>query len=204
MISLSFILTSLVIVLVPGTGVIYTVSTGLTGSRRSSIVAAVGCTLGIVPHLMAGILGISAVLHAGAQVFQYIKIAGVLYLLYLGYGLLTSKNRLEVNEEKQAKSDLKIAGKAVLLNLLNPKLTLFFFSFLPQFITKSKAGYLYQMVLLSLIFMGLTLIVFAGYGLLANYFKQLFVRSPKIIQRVQQGFGFILVGFAAKLALSED
>ncbi|ADK79794.1 LysE family translocator [Sediminispirochaeta smaragdinae] len=204
MISLGFIVTSLIVVLVPGTGVIYTVSTGIAGSKRNSIAAAIGCTLGILPHLAVGILGISAVLQASAQIFKVIKIIGTLYLLYLGYGLLSSKQKIEINGGEKTEHDGKIIVKGILLNLLNPKLTLFFFSFLPQFITNPNANYFSQMLLLSSIFMGLTLVIFALYGILAHYCKQLFLNSPKITRRIQRGFGLILVGFAAKLAFSED
>ncbi len=204
MISLGFILTSLIVVVIPGTGVIYTVSTGLAGSRKDSIAAAVGCTLGIIPHLTAGVFGISAILHASAQIFQIIKIVGVLYLLYLGFGLLTSRNKIEVDEKDRNESYLKIIGKGVLLNLLNPKLTLFFFSFLPQFINGSNMKYISHMILLSLVFMGLTLAVFIVYGVLSNYFKQLFIKSPGLTHRIQQGFGVVLIGFAARLAFSKE
>lgn len=106
MISLGFLLTSLIVVLIPGTGVIYTISTGLAGSKRSSIVAAIGCTLGILPHLIAGILGVSALLHASTQIIQIIKIIGVIYLIYLGYGLLTNKNKIEISKEDKREQDI--------------------------------------------------------------------------------------------------
>lgn len=204
MISLAFITTALIVVLVPGTGVIYTVSTGITGNRRETVFAAVGCTLGIVPHLTAGVLGVSAVLHASAEIFQFIKILGVLYLLYLGFGLIRKGSAIALEGKKNEQGGAKIIGRAVLLNLLNPKLTLFFCSFLPQFIDRSGSSQTAQMLLLSAVFMLLTLIVFLLYGLLANYFKQLFVKSPRIISRIQKGFGCLLIGFAAKLALDDD
>ncbi len=204
MVSLGFILTSLVVVLIPGTGVIYTVSTGISGSKRHSIAAAIGCTLGIIPHLTAGILGISAILHTSAQIFQIIKIIGVIYLIYLGYGLISKKNIIKIDEREKKENDLKIIGKGILLNLLNPKLTIFFLSFLPQFITSTNFNYVFQMILLSIIFMGLTLIVFILYGILAYSFKKLIIRTPKITRRIQQSFGMILIGFAAKLAISEN
>lgn len=202
MISTSFIITSLIVVLVPGTGVIYTLTTSLSGSRRYAVLAAIGCTLGIVPHLVAAIFGLSAILNASAQVLKVIKILGVLYLLYLGVGLLSTKNVIDI-KEGQRENPLKIIGKAVLLNLLNPKLTLFFFSFLPQFVNPEGIAVRTQMTILSLFFMGLTLIVFCLYGLLANLFKQFLIRSPKVTQRIQQSFGLILIGFAGKLALEE-
>ena len=204
MFSLSFFLTSLIVVLIPGTGVIYTVTTALAGNKRHFILAAIGCTFGIVPHLAAGILGISALLHTSARIFQIVKIIGVIYLIYLGYDLITSKNKIKLNRDTNKENDLKIIGKEILLNLLNPKLTLFFLSFLPQFLIKSDFNYSTQMMILSVIFMGLTLVIFILYGLLANSFKQLIIKSEKTTQRIQQIFGVILIGFAAKLALSEN
>ena len=204
MLSIGFILTSLIVVLVPGTGVIYTVSTALAGSRRQSIIAAVGCTIGIIPHLAAGILGISALLHISARIFQIVKIVGVFYLVYLGYNLIKNNNMIDFKDEEYNEKDLKIIGKGVLLNLLNPKLTLFFLSFLPQFLVNSEINYSTQMIFLSLVFMGMTFIVFVLYGVLANSFKRLIQSSRKITQRIQQSFGVILLGFAAKLAISDN
>ena len=204
MISLSFILTSLIVVIIPGTGVIYTVTAGLGGSKKDSASAAVGCTLGIIPHLAAGILGLSAILHVSAGIFQLIKLIGVGYLIYLGYGLITAKSGITVNEKPGNTDYLTVVLKGILLNLLNPKLTLFFFSFLPQFINSSDLNYVYQMMILSSIFMGMTLVVFLGYGMLANYFKELFIGSPRLIKRIQKGFGIVLIGFAVRLALSDD
>jgi len=200
--STSFLVTSLILALVPGTGVIYTITTSLSGSRRQAILAALGCTLGIVPHILAAILGISAVLNTGAQVYRVIRIIGILYLLYLGAGLLRSKNTIDVSVQNKEKP-LAVVGKAILLNLLNPKLTLFFFSFLPQFIEPGSLSVRLDMVTLSVVFMGITFIVFCVYGLIANAFRAVIVKSPVLLKRIQQGFGLILIGFAGKLALEK-
>jgi len=204
MISYGFILTSLIVVLIPGTGVIYTVSTGIIGSKKDSIAAAVGCTAGIIPHLVASIVGLSAIFHTSAFFFSVIKMIGVVYLLYLGVGMIRNKGGFTINERTKEESKLKIISKGILINLLNPKLSLFFFSFLPQFITNNVNGYLYQMIILSVFFMGLTLLVFIMYGVLANYFKSLIAASPNMTRRIQQLFGIVFIGLAAKLALSDD
>jgi threonine/homoserine/homoserine lactone efflux protein len=204
MISIWFILTSLIVVVIPGTGVIYTVATALSGSRKAGVIAAVGCTAGIIPHLAASILGLSAILHTSALVFRIIKIIGIVYLAWLGIGLLRSKGGITVNEGAKEERAFKIISKGVLLNLLNPKLTLFFFSFLPQFIQNREEGYFYQMIILSAFFMGLTLVIFILYGLLAHYFRRFIVSSPRVIRRIQQSFGVIFLGLAVKLALTDD
>lgn len=203
MISYGFILTSLVIILMPGTGVIYTVSTGITGSKKDCIAAAIGCTAGIIPHLIASIVGLSAIFHTSALLFHVIKMIGIAYLLFLGFGMIRNNGGLKINEGTKEENKFKIMTKGILINLLNPKLTLFFFSFLPQFILKEN-NYLYQMMLLSIVFMGLTFIIFVLYGLLANYFKTIINSSAKMTRRLQQLFGIVFIGLAAKLAFSND
>jgi len=204
MISYGFILTSLIIVLMPGTGVIYTVSTGILGSKKDCIAAAVGCTAGIIPHIVASIVGLSAIFHASALLFHVIKMIGIAYLLFLGFGMIKNNSGLKINEGNKEGNKLKIISKGILINLLNPKLTLFFFSFLPQFILNKENDYLYQMIILSIVFMGLTLIVFILYGLLANYFKIIINTSTNITRRIQQLFGIVFIGLAAKLAFSDN
>jgi len=204
MLSYGFILTSLIIVLIPGTGVIYTISTGITGSKKDCIAAAIGCTAGIVPHIIASILGLSAILHTSALLFQVIKMAGIAYLIFLGFGMIKNNGGLKINGENKEGNKLKIISKGILINLLNPKLTLFFFLFLPQFIQSKENSYFYQMIILSTVFMGLTLIVFILYGLLANYFKIIINTSANITKRIQQLFGIVFIGLAAKLAFIDN
>ena len=202
--STEFLITSLVVVLVPGTGVIYTVTTGLTQRWRASIVAALGCTLGIVPHLTASILGLSAILHMSARAFQIIKWAGVLYLLYLAWGMWRDEGGLQLDESAEKSGGWRIILKGVLINLLNPKLTLFFFAFLPLFISPQAASPTQQMIALSAVFMGMTFVIFVLYGILASAVSKYLISSRKATRRMQRGFALVFAGLAAKLALSEQ
>ena len=204
MFSTEFLVTAFVVVLVPGTGVIYTVSTGLALGWRVSIAAAVGCTLGIVPHLSASILGLSAILHMSAQAFQLLKFAGAAYLLYLAWSMWRDTGLINFDQEITKKSALQIILKGILLNLLNPKLTIFFFAFLPLFITPEATSPTQQMVLLSAVFMVMTFVIFALYGVLASGVSSYFNNSPKAIKRLQRSFALIIAILAAKLALSEQ
>lgn len=203
MIKPEFLLASLIVVLIPGTGVVYTITTGLTLKWRASLAAALGCTLGIVPHILASILGLSALLNMSAQVFSILKLAGALYLLYLAWNMWREAGTLEIKKKDIETSALKIIIKAIAINLLNPKLTIFFFAFLPLFVPKSAASPTLDMIILSTIFMGLTLIVFALYGILASGVSAYLTNSSKAVKRLQQAFAVILAGFAVKLALSE-
>lgn len=199
-----FLLASLIVVLIPGTGVVYTITTGLTLKWRASIAAAVGCTLGIVPHILASILGLSAVLNMSAQVFYVLKWAGALYLLYLAWNMWREAGTLELNRQSTETSFVKIIFKAIAINLLNPKLTIFFFAFLPLFVSKNSPSPTIEMILLSAVFMGITFIVFALYGILASGISAYLMNSSKAVKRLQRTFAVILAGFAVQLGLSEE
>ena len=203
MINPEFLLSSLIVVLIPGTGVVYTITTGLTLKWRASIAAAIGCTLGIVPHILASILGLSALLNMSAQVFSALKIAGAMYLLYLAWNMWREAGTLEINKKSTETSAAQIVIKAIAINLLNPKLTIFFFAFLPLFVSKDSSSPTLEMIMLSTVFMGMTFLIFVLYGILASGISTYLINSSKAVKRLQQAFAVILAAFAVKLALSE-
>lgn len=203
MISFEFLLTSAVVVITPGAGVLFTVSTGLSQGRLASFWAALGCALGTVPHMAATALGLAAVMHAGALAFQVLKLAGVAYLLYLAVMTWRDRSAFAAEPSEGALAPLPLIGKAVLLNLLNPKLTLFFMAFLPQFIAPTDPAPMLRFGVLSLVFMGMTLGVFVLYGVLAHVFRQKVMGSKTIQDALRQGFAAAFAAMAGKLALSE-
>lgn len=203
MISLEFLLTSLVVVLIPGTGVIYTISIGLTRGRMASVYASLGCTAGIVPHLLATILGLAAVLHTSALAFQVLKYAGVAYLLYIAYATWRDRSAFAVDGSAAQGGAMRIMVKAFLLNILNPKLTIFFLAFLPQFVDPASPRPLLQLLTLSGIFMALTSAVFVLYGLVAHAFRRLVIESAAVQRWLRYGFAAAFAGLGAKLAVSE-
>ena len=203
MISLEFLVTSLVVVLIPGTGAIYTVSTGLVQGRRASLWAAVGCTLGIVPHLLATVLGLAAVMHTSALAFQLLKYAGVLYLFYVAIATWRDRSAFAVDSGAAPASPMGLMVKAVLMNVLNPKLTIFFLAFLPQFVDPASPHPLMQMSLLSGVFMAMTFVVFAAYGLVAHAFRRHVIGSKRVQDVLRRSFAAAFAGLGAKLALSE-
>ncbi|CCN46651.1 Putative threonine efflux protein [Vibrio nigripulchritudo MADA3029] len=205
MISMEFLLTSLIVVLIPGTGVIYTISAGLFQGRKASIAASFGCTLGIIPALLACVLGLSAILHTSALAFQVVKYIGVAYLLYLAWGMWRSSSEGEMTFAKSNEvSFKKIAIQGCLINILNPKLSLFFLAFLPQFVPADSSSTLGSMLILGSVFMLMTFIVFIGYGLLANTVSQYVTQSKRAISYLQKTFAASFAGLGAKLALSDN
>jgi len=203
MITIEFLVTSLVVVLIPGTGVVYTVSTGLVQGRKASVYAALGCTAGIVPHLLATILGLAAVMHTSALAFQLLKYAGVAYLFYVAYATWRDKSAFAVDGSLSKTSATGLVTKAFLLNILNPKLTIFFLAFLPQFVQPSEPNPLVQMLLLSAVFMAMTFVVFVAYGFLAHTFRTLVIESARVQRWLRYSFAAAFAGLGVKLAISE-
>ncbi|MGP4100556.1 LysE family translocator [Nonomuraea sp. KM90] len=200
--SIEFLLTSLVIVVTPGTGVLYTLAAGLSRGGRAGVVAAFGCTLGIVPHMAAAVTGLAALLHASAVAFQVIKYAGVAYLLYMAWNTLRERGALSVEGESEPRPAARVIADGVLVNILNPKLSIFFFAFLPQFVSAGEPAALARMLELSGVFMLLTFVVFAGYGLCAAAVRNQVISRPKVLTWMRRGFGAAFVALGAKLALT--
>src|SRR5918993_799990 len=187
-----FLLASLVVVLIPGTGVVYTITTGLTLKWRASISAVIWGTLGIVPHILSSILGVSALLNMSAQGFSVLKTAGAVYLLYLAWNMWREAGTLEINQKSIGSSVTQIVIKAIAINLLNPKLTIFFFAFLPLFVSKDSASPTLEMIVLSAVFMGMTFLVFALYGILASGISAYLINSSRAVKQLQQAFAAVL------------
>jgi len=198
--SLAFWITSLVIVATPGTGALFTIAAGIARGRRASLVAAVGCTLGIVPHLVAAITGAAALLHASGVAFQVLKVLGVLYLLCMAWATWCDHGALTISTDAAPRSSRQVIASAVLVNLLNPKLTIFFFAFLPQFVPAGSSGALAHLLALSAIFMAMTFVVFAVYGIFAAGMRTHLIERPRIIAKVRQVFALSFVALGARLA----
>lgn len=203
MISLGFLATSLVVVLIPGTGVLYTISTGITLGRRAASFAALGCTLGILPHLLASIAGLATLMHTSALAYQGLRYAGAAYLLYIA--LHTWRDRSPITLATAAKTPAlaKLVLRAFLLNILNPKLTLFFLAFLPQFVHPGHSSALAQLLVLSAVFMLMTLLIFILYGCLAHSFRSFILQRPSVQAWMRRSFAFLFAGLGARLACGD-
>ena len=203
MMSIDFLVTTLIIVVSPGTGVLFTMATGLSRGSRASVVAAFGCTLGIVPHMAAAILGLAALLHTSAIAFQTFKYLGVAYLLYMAWMTLKEHGALKVEKEVGARSATQVIVSAILINILNPKLSIFFFAFLPQFMSPAEPDPLLRMSELSGVFMALTFVVFVGYGLFAASIRNHVISRPKVLVWMRRTFAGAFALLGAKLAFAD-
>lgn len=199
----AFLVTTLVVVASPGTGVLYTLAAGLSRGRRASVVAAFGCTLGIVPHMAAAIAGLAALLYASSLAFQTLKYFGVAYLLFLAWRTLREKGTLTVDDEQAgSRTSGQVVLSAILVNLLNPKLSIFFFAFLPQFVRPHEAHRLLHMLELSGAFMLATFVVFVGYGVLAASIRRHLIARPRVLAWMRRSFAGAFIALGAKLAFA--
>jgi threonine/homoserine/homoserine lactone efflux protein len=202
-VSVEFLITTLIVVATPGTGVIYTLAAGLSRGSRASVVAAFGCTLGIVPHVVAALTGLAAVMHTSAVAFQTLKYAGVAYLLFMAWATLKERRALVVEEDTAPRSASSVIVSGILINILNPKLTIFFFAFLPQFVSHDAPGEVLHMVGLSAMFMLLTFVVFVAYGVFAAAVRSHVVSRPRVMTWMRRAFAASFVALGAKLATTE-
>jgi threonine/homoserine/homoserine lactone efflux protein len=202
-VSIEFLVTSLIVVATPGTGVLFTLAAGLSRGNRAGVVAAFGCTLGIIPHMAAAILGLAALLHTSALAFQILKYLGVAYLLYMAWNALREHGALRMEPYGNPRSTRQVIVSAILINILNPKLSIFFLAFLPQFVSANDPDTLSHMVGLSAVFMLLTFIVFVGYGLGAAALRRHVISRPQVLTWMRRVFAGAFLALGARLALAD-
>lgn len=201
--TLEFYLTTLIVVASPGTGAIFTIAAGLARGPRAALVAAFASTLGVVPHILAAMLGLATLLHASALAFDIVKYAGVAYLLYMAWQEWRNRGLLTVDAAQAAPDTRKVLIDGILLNILNPKLSIFFVAFLPQFMDPNRGDAMMQMGVMSGIFMLATFLVFAIYGVLAGTMRDKVISQPHIVQWMRRSFAAAFGLLAARLAVQE-
>ncbi len=201
--SVEFLVTSFIVIVSPGTGVLYTLAAGLSRGSRASIVAAFGCTIGIVPHMAAAIMGLAALLHTSALAFRVFKYLGVAYLLYMAWTTLGERGALRVDKEVDARSAVQVTVTAILINILNPKLSIFFLAFLPQFVSAEEPKPLSRMLVLSGVFMLMTFVVFVGYGLFAASIRDHVISRPRVLTWMRRSFAGAFAALGARLAIAD-
>lgn len=202
--SVEFLLTTLVVVAIPGTGVIYTVSNALGGGLRRGCFAATACTLGILPHMLAAMFGLSGIMRAGAAAFETVRWAGVAYLIFMGVAMIRDGGSFSLAARDVSDDPTgQVVRRGLLLSLLNPKLTVFFLAFLPQFLDSQPRTLDMRLVGLGAIFMLMTLVVFTAYAYASAAIRDLVLGAPPVRRWFQNSMGALLILFAARLAVTD-
>jgi threonine/homoserine/homoserine lactone efflux protein len=202
-VSIEFLVTSLIVVASPGTGVLYTLAAALSRGARAGIIAAFACTLGIVPHMAAAVTGLAALLHTSALAFQTLKYLGVAWLLYLAWSTLRESGPLRGEHATGARSAAQTIVSGILIKLLNPKLSIFFFAFLPLFVSADEPQALARMLELSAVFMALTFVIFVAYAMFAAAVRTHVFSRPRLLAWLRRTFAGAFVALSAKLALTD-
>ena len=197
----SFLLTALVICVTPGTGALFTLAAALGRGARAGLLAAFACTIATIPHLLAAVTGLAALLQASGVAFQVVKYAGVAYLLWMAWSTWRDTGALRIEADETPASRRAVIVSAIGVNALNPKLTIFFFAFLPQFVPAGTDHELGWMLGLGGVFVLMTYLVFVAYALAAASVRHQVVSRPRIVRRVRRGFAACFVLLSGRLAL---
>jgi threonine/homoserine/homoserine lactone efflux protein len=201
--SVEFLVTALIIIATPGTGALFTLASALSQGARAGLLAALAGTIGILPHMAAAITGLAALLHTSAVAFDILKYAGVAYLLYMAWGTWREGGSFRLDTATAPRGVGRTILSGLLMNLLNPKLSIFFVAFLPLFVPTDAADPVPRMLELSAVFMALTFVVFAAYALFAAGFRHHVLARPRLLGWLRRGFaaGFVLLGL--RLAVTQ-
>ena len=148
-------------------------------------------------------MGLAALLHTSAVAFQTLKILGIVYLLYMAWMTLKETGVLKIETNINVRSVRRVILTGILVNILNPKLSIFFLAFLPQFVSTDAGAVLPQMLTLSAVFMLMTFVVFVIYGLFAASIRDRVISRPRVLLWMRRSFAAAFVGLGAKLAMSE-
>ncbi|MGH3391769.1 MAG: LysE family translocator [Actinomadura sp.] len=197
-----YVLTATIVLIVPGPAVLYVVSQGVRHGSRAGITAVLGIHVGTLAQLVVAIVGLSWLLVASSLAFTAVKYLGAAYLVYLGVRALLSRERAGMVEVGGPKSARRLFGEGVLVNLLNPKIALFFLAFLPQFVDPGRGTVTGQITAFGLVFILLGLCTDGGYALLAGAVGPWLRRSSRFLRGERYVVGCTFIGLGAVAALT--
>jgi threonine/homoserine/homoserine lactone efflux protein len=203
-ISLIFVLTSVMIILIPGQDMVLVLSRSLVQGKKAGIITALGVSIGLIGHTLLAALGLGAILMASEWIFNAIKIIGAVYLIYIGYQLLSAKDSSIDTQKLKKVSYKKMFLQGAICNISNPKITIFYFSYLPQFVIPNAISQTYQLLVLGTTFALLTFIIKGPLGYLGGMFSFWISTREFVLKAIFKTSGAILILLGIKLALEEN
>ena len=187
-----FIPASLLLIIAPGPDILFVVTQGISSGRKAGFFTALGLALGV-----------SLIFRTSVFAFALLKTAGVIYLVYLAYKAIKHRKELMKVSEQSSKPIHHLIGRGFLMNILNPKVALFFLAFLPQFVSGGSGSTFFQIVILGIVFIILVIIVFGAIGLTAGTFGQFLTRNRKANEILNWLCAAVFLGLGIKLALTK-
>ena len=201
---LAFIGASVILTLMPGPDIIFVITLSITQGKKSGILTALGLVTGLIVHTTAAALGLSIILYESALAFQIVKYLGAAYLIYLGIIAIRERNKNALQINRNAKyENKKLYRRGILMNILNPKVSLFFLAFLPQFVSADSSNVSLEMMFLGIIFMVQAIIVFTIVSILAHKLSEKIVKNPKVVKVINwvKASVFLIIGI--QIAISD-
>lgn len=199
-----FLIASALLTIAPGPDIVYVLTRGITQGRRAGFAAALGFATGVIFHTALAVLGIAALIRSSEFAFSLVRYAGAAYLIYLGVRTLMSQGALQVGSDNTRISLWSVYKQSVIGNALNPKVTLFFLSFLPQFINVNAGNVELQMVSLGVLFMLQTVLIFGAIAFFSGSIGDRLRSNPAIANRLNIFAGAVFIALGIRVAWPES
>ena len=198
-----FLVASALLTIAPGPDIVYVLTRGITQGRKAGFAAALGFATGVIFHTALAALGIAALIRSSDLAFTLVRYAGAAYLIYIGVRAVTSKSAFALERGNGKRALRTVYMQSVVGNVLNPKVTLFFLSFLPQFVNAASGHLETQMLLLGVIFMVQTVVIFGAVALFSGFIGDWLKRKPAIGDRLNLFAGLTFIGLGIRVALPD-
>ena len=200
----AFLGAAIMLTLMPGPDNLFVLAQSITQDKKAGIVTSLGLCTGLFVHISAAVLGISAIIYQSTIIFSIVKFAGAAYLLYLAWQSFRAKGDPFTLQQQNAQAYVELYKKGILMNILNPKVSLFFLALLPQFVHPSQGHIAWQMLILGIVFLVQAFILFSLFSIFAGKARQVVIGKPAIAKRLNivQGILFTFIGM--KIALSKQ
>ena len=200
---LAFLGASAALTIAPGPDNIFVITQGISRGRRAAIVTALGMCSGISVHTLAAAAGVSAVFYASAVAFHAVKYAGAAYLLYLAASAILERSVVAARRVEGAATGVALFRRGFIMNVLNPKVALFFLAFLPQFTVTGAGSVGLQMAALGLIFMLQAVVIFTAIGFFSGSVGNFVLTRPQVARAFSWLSAGIFAALGIRLALAE-
>jgi threonine/homoserine/homoserine lactone efflux protein len=198
-----FLVASALLTVAPGPDIVYVLTRGVSQGRKAGIAAALGFATGCIFHTLLAALGVAALIRSSAPAFNAVRYAGAAYLVWIGIQALRQRGSFALAGDDGAKALLPIYRQSVIGNALNPKVTLFFLSFLPQFVNTSAGGVAWQMALLGAIFMAQTVVIFGAVAIFSGWIGERLRARPAIAERLGLFAGLTFIALGIRVAMPD-
>lgn len=201
---IAFLGAAIVLTVMPGPDNLFVLAQSIAQDQKAGLVTSLGLCTGLLVHITAAVLGISAIIYQSTVIFSVVKFAGAAYLLYLAWQSFRAKGDPFTIEQQNVQSYITLYKKGILMNVLNPKVSLFFLALLPQFVNPIHGNVAFQMLILGIVFLVQALVLFSLFSIFAGKVRKVIVVKPSIAKRLNMIQGMLFTFIGIQIALSKQ